>query len=206
MSGHSHYYHRRSASTRSLNESLPSESPPPTPYPGISPYSQYLDAGASSVYPYTDTSASAPQAPGVDSAINTTALAPSSSGGGLSSLFGGGSGSSGSGSGGLLSGLGINNMSDLKGIIDRMGGIDGIMANIGKVQKIVQGVQQIAPMISLLTGALGKKKNAPAAAAHTDQNDHAFEYTTRRRRRKSGSKRTGSSRKTSGTARRKRRV
>lgn len=201
MTRHSHYYHRRPTNQRSLieNESLPQA---PSSYPGISPYSDYPEVGETALYPYTD---------GVtDMEASASALAPStnSGGGGLAGLLGGG-GSSGSGSGGglgkLLGGLGVNNMSDVKGLIDRMGGIDGIVNNIGKVQKLMQGFQQLAPIFSVLAGALKKKgKSGSSPSAFSDQNEDAYEYRPRRRRRSSGSRRRSGSRRPSGKSRRRR--
>ena len=116
MTRHSHYYHRRPTNNqRSLNEyeSLPQT---PTPYPGITPYTDYPEVGETALYPYTD---------GVtDMEASASALAPStnSGGGGLAGLLGGGGGGGGGGGlGKLLGGLGVNNMSDIKGLIDRMG-------------------------------------------------------------------------------------
>ncbi|WP_051217401.1 hypothetical protein [Paenibacillus assamensis] len=53
------------------------------------------------------------------------------------------------------------NIGDIKGFIDRMGGIDGLVSTMQKVQKVVQGFQQIAPVAKLLVGsfASGKSKN-----------------------------------------------
>jgi hypothetical protein len=45
------------------------------------------------------------------------------------------------------------NFGQIKGIIDRMGGIDGLMGHITKFQKIVQSIQQLSPMLKLLLGA-----------------------------------------------------
>jgi hypothetical protein len=202
MTRHSHYYHRRPTNNqRSLNEyeSLPQT---PSPYPGITPYTDYPEVGETALYPYTD---------GItDMEASASALAPStnSGGGGLAGLLGGGGGSGGGGGlGKLLGGLGVNNMSDIKGLIDRMGGIDGIVNNIGKIQKVMQGFQQLAPMVSLLAGALSKKKSGGGSgsspSAFTDQNEDGNEYKPRRRR-SSGSRRRSGSRKTSGKGRRRR--
>ncbi|KOP64924.1 hypothetical protein AMS62_06430 [Bacillus sp. FJAT-18019] len=196
MTRQSHYYHRRPVSTRSLSEY---ESPPqtPSPYPGIAPYSDYPEVGETALYPYTDT------APEMEA--SASALAPSTNsggGGGLASLLGGGGG--GGGLSKLLGGLGVSNMNDIKGLIDRMGGIDGIVNNIGKVQKVVQGFQQLAPMFSVLAGALGKKKGSSGSSAnHTDLDD-GYEYKPRKRR-SSGSRRRSGTRKTSGSSKNKRR-
>lgn len=201
MTGHSHYHHRRPASQRSLSEyeTLPQS---PSPYPGISPYNEYPEVSENALYPYPDT-VSDPEA-------TASALAPSTNsggGGGLAALLGGGgSGGSGGGLGKLLGGLGVNNMNDVKNLIDRMGGIEGIVNNIGKVQKVMQGFQQLAPMFSVLAGALGKKKGGGGSspASHTDTHDDGYEYRPRKRR-SSGSRRRSGTRRTSGSSKTKRR-
>ena len=74
MTRHSHYYHRRPTNNqRSLNEyeSLPQT---PSPYPGITPYTDYPEVGETALYPYTD---------GVtDMEASASALAPSTNSGG----------------------------------------------------------------------------------------------------------------------------
>ncbi|WP_336765320.1 tyrosine protein kinase [Paenibacillus sp. USHLN196] len=77
------------------------------------------------------------------------------------------------------SGFSLANIGELKGMIDRFGGIDGIMSGIGKMQKVVGGIQQMAPMMKLVMGILpfGKgKTNKSAADADYE------EYTPPRKR------------------------
>lgn len=96
------------------------------------------------------------------------------SGGGLGALFGGGGGA---GGGNPLSNM---NMNDIKGMVDRMGGIDGILATMTKVQKMVGTFQQMAPMVKLLAGSfLGGK-----AKTNSDDDDDLFDAPKRKRRRK----------------------
>ncbi|HEX7058070.1 MAG TPA: hypothetical protein VF260_12860 [Bacilli bacterium] len=56
--------------------------------------------------------------------------------------------------GGLFSNLPIK---DLKSFIDRMGGLDGILASLTKIQKLFATFQSMAPMLKLLAGSLGGK-------------------------------------------------
>lgn len=49
-----------------------------------------------------------------------------------------------------------------------MGGIDGIVSSMGKVQKVVEGFQQMAPMVKLVMGTFGKKKGSGSLAAEED--------------------------------------
>lgn len=60
------------------------------------------------------------------------------------------------------SGFSLANLGELKGMIDRFGGIDGIMNGVAKMQKVVGGIQQMAPMMKLVMGILpfGKNKNS----------------------------------------------
>lgn len=91
------------------------------------------------------------------------------------------------------SGFSMPNLGEIKGFIDRMGGIDGIMGTIGKVQKVIGGVQQFAPMAKLLMGSFlpGAKGAAAAAGAAAGAALAApgelDEYRPRRRRGSSGS-------------------
>ncbi|MBE7681502.1 tyrosine protein kinase [Paenibacillus sp. P13VS] len=99
------------------------------------------------------------------------------------------------------SGFSLANLGELKGMIDRFGGIDGIMSGIGKMQKVVGGIQQMAPMMKLVMGILpfgkGKNKSSPA---ETDYE----EYTPPRpRKRRKKSTTTTPRRRSSSTTRRK---
>ncbi|OXM13952.1 hypothetical protein [Paenibacillus herberti] len=51
----------------------------------------------------------------------------------------------------------LDKLSDLKGIVDRIGGLDGIIGTMTKAQKVIGGVQQMAPLIKLMMGSFGKK-------------------------------------------------
>jgi hypothetical protein len=73
-------------------------------------------------------------------------------------------------------------LNDLKGLVDRMGGIDGIVATMTKVQKVVSSVSQMAPLIKVLAGSLGKK-----GAAATIAEDATAVPRPRKRRRRTGS-------------------
>ncbi|MFC6332700.1 hypothetical protein ACFP56_08705 [Paenibacillus septentrionalis] len=57
------------------------------------------------------------------------------------------------------------NVDELKGLVDRFGGLEGILSTVTTVQKVVSTVGQIAPMVKVVTGVLGKKNNNPAAEA-----------------------------------------
>lgn len=76
-------------------------------------------------------------------------------------------------------GFSLANIGELKGVIDRMGGIDGIVSSMGKFQKVMSGVQQMAPMIKLMMGSFGKGKTKG-----TPEDDDDIYYTPRKRRRK----------------------
>lgn len=77
-----------------------------------------------------------------------------------------------------------NSLNDLKGFVDRMGGIDGIVSTMTKVQKVVSSVTQMAPLIKVLAGSFGKKGASAASAA----DDSVEGYRPRRKKRR----RTGS--------------
>jgi hypothetical protein len=88
---------------------------------------------------------------------------------------------------GILSNL---NFKDIKGFIDRMGGIEGLMNTVTKVQKMMQTFQQVAPMLKLLLPKLGAKSTS------VDDDDNAYNrrrrMRRRRRRRKTSSSRHSS--------------
>nr|WP_246363019.1 aminotransferase [Paenibacillus alba] len=127
------------------------------------------------------------------------APASSSGGGGnfLSNLLGGGGGSAG-GSSNPLSGL---NLKQISGFVERMGGIDGIIGSMGKVQKFMTTFQQMAPMVKTLFGSLGKGK------VNSSKDVEEIFKPKRKRRKKSGAarrKQGGSRSKAGGSTKRKR--
>jgi hypothetical protein len=93
----------------------------------------------------------------------------------------------------LLSGLSGFNFKDIKGFVDRMGGIEGVMSTLTKVQKTMQTFKQMAPMLKLLIPKL-----SGAESASLDDDDA---YYRRRRRRRRGKRRKGSSIRSSSYAR-----
>ncbi|MFD0960168.1 hypothetical protein [Paenibacillus chungangensis] len=87
------------------------------------------------------------------------------------------------------------NLTEIKGFVDRMGGLDGILSTVTKMQKVVTGVSQMAPMVKVLFGSFGKK------SISQDDENNSGSGTRRRRRRR----RNGSTRKKNSTAQRRRR-
>lgn len=77
------------------------------------------------------------------------------------------------------------NLKDISSFVERMGGIDGILATMTKAQKFMSTMQQMAPMMKLLAGSLlpGGKKAKTADATESNK-----------KRRRSGKKRTTGSR------------
>jgi hypothetical protein len=105
---------------------------------------------------------------------------------------GGGSGGSG-GAGGLGNLLGSFNFNQIRTFIERMGGIDGIVGTMGKVQKMVAGFQQMAPMLKLVLGAFGSKKSAARNAGLV-----RAPRARRRRKKRGGRARYGSGKRPGG--------
>lgn len=99
--------------------------------------------------------------------------------GGGAGAAGGSGGGSGGGAGGLLGSL---NMNQIKGFVDKMGGIDGIVSTMTRVQKMVSSFQQMAPMLKLLMGSFGAKAAAKSVGKGSS-------YTRKRQGRKSSKKR-----------------
>ncbi|WP_258525854.1 aminotransferase [Paenibacillus sp. YN15] len=102
---------------------------------------------------------------------------------------GAGAGAGGSGGGGLLGSL---NMNQIKGFVDKMGGIDGIVGTMTRVQKMVSSFQQMAPMLKLLMGSFGAK-----AAANSVSKGKG--YSRKRKKSRKSSKKRPSVRKGTGT-------
>ncbi|MBR2565990.1 MAG: tyrosine protein kinase [Paenibacillus sp.] len=98
------------------------------------------------------------------------------------------------------SGFSLANLGELKGMIDRFGGIDGIMNGVAKMQKVVGGIQQMAPMMKLVMGILpfGKNKNT-SAEADADYEEYSQPKSRKRRKKTTGTQR----KRTSAPARRK---
>ncbi|MUG44517.1 hypothetical protein GNP95_05855 [Paenibacillus woosongensis] len=138
-------------------------------YPGVIPYEPSLTntAEASALVPY-----SPPQAAAGAAAAGESAVLPAAAAGAAKSA----------------GGFSLPNIGDLKGMIDKLGGIDGILATMGKVQKVMQTVQQFAPMAKLITGLLpGGKGARPKGAGYK-----LDEFRPRRRRRSNRSGRKSS--------------
>ncbi len=80
-------------------------------------------------------------------------------------------------------------LNDLKGVVDRLGGIDGIVTTMGKVQKVVGSITQMAPLIKVLATSFGGKKGASVLAADDDDDDDRPKR--RKRKRKGTAKKSG---------------
>jgi hypothetical protein len=75
-------------------------------------------------------------------------------------------------------------LSDIKHFIDRMGGIDGILSGIGKFQKFMSAMQQLAPLLRLFLGKAAATKAASLGDLASD-----YRPKPRRRRRTNRSRR-----------------
>lgn len=84
--------------------------------------------------------------------------------------------------------ISLANINEIKAMIDRMGGVEGVLNTMGKVQKFMSTVQQIAPLVKLF---IGKGKNKSGSADKSDGDDYV-----RPRRRKTPRKRPASRRRT----------
>jgi hypothetical protein len=107
---------------------------------------------------------------GIDVPGSSNYPAPFYPGVGSPSLLPGGTGGSGSS---------LFNIGQIMQFINRMGGIEGIMNTMAKVQQIVSNIQQMAPMLKLLMKSFGKA-NSPDA----EDDVTAIPRHRRRRRRK----------------------
>jgi hypothetical protein len=100
--------------------------------------------------------------------------------------------------------LGNFSMSDLNSMIDRLGGIDGIVETMGKVQKIMSSVQQLMPVAKMFLGTLmpGKGGGKKLSTANDGDGGAAPRSRLSRRRYSSGSPRSGSGNRRKTTPRR----
>ncbi|QJD84751.1 tyrosine protein kinase [Cohnella herbarum] len=83
----------------------------------------------------------------------------------------------------------LSNLSDLKSMVDRMGGIEGVLATMGKVQKFVSTMQQVAPMIKLFMGNKGKKSSDTKTKTKRRRRPVKRSTSRKRRSRRSAKKR-----------------
>jgi hypothetical protein len=89
-------------------------------------------------------------------------------------------------------GFSLANLNEIKGFVDRMGGIDGILSTVTKVQKVMASVSQMAPLVKVLMGSFGKKKSATVSEDDTDTG----EWRPKRRKRRKSPPSNGSRRRT----------
>ncbi|PZE20293.1 hypothetical protein [Paenibacillus xerothermodurans] len=165
--------------------------PPPLPGGGA-PASTYpgMDVGGYS-NPYTPSTgygqSYTPQVPSLQNGDGSLGAlfgnnSPSSGWGNVIDIGAGGSTGAGSGSGSSLASK--FSLLQIKQMIDKLGGVEGIVDTMTKVQRMVQSFQQVAPLVKLLMGSVGKKGRSEAIAAPR----------RRRRRRKRKGKSTRSRR------------
>lgn len=87
------------------------------------------------------------------------------------------------------SGFSLANLGEIKGYIDRLGGIDGILTTVTKVQKVMSSVSQMAPLVKVLMGSFGKKSKE-------SDDDDSDEWKPKRRKRRKPRAGSGSGKKT----------
>lgn len=73
------------------------------------------------------------------------------------------------------------NIDELKGLVTRFGGLDGILSTVTTVQKVMSTVGQIAPLVKAFTGG---KKSADSSTSETAPTPTRRRRTTSNRNRK----------------------
>lgn len=68
-------------------------------------------------------------------------------------------------------------LTDIKGFVDRIGGLDGILTTVGKVQKVVSSVSQMAPLVKVIFGSFKKDSSS-------DSLDDDIEVVPKKRKRR----------------------
>lgn len=156
-----------------------SAAPPSYPYggyyPGINPFE------ASEIPLTAEASSLSPYAPTSGNSLTTLPAATDTAAGAASGF----------------------SLANIGGIVERLGGIDGIIATMGKVQKVMQTFQQFAPMAKMVAGFLPGGKGGSQSGNATGRLD---EYKPQRRKARSTKSRKSTSgsrsRKTNGRRRR----
>lgn len=82
------------------------------------------------------------------------------------------------------------NLTELKGLVDRMGGLDGILSTVTKVQKVVGSVSQMAPLVKVFMGSFGKKSES----GDSGSNNGGFARPKPRKRRAGSARRPAAKR------------
>ncbi|GLX67834.1 hypothetical protein MU1_21790 [Paenibacillus glycanilyticus] len=60
-------------------------------------------------------------------------------------------------------GFNMPSLTEIKGFVDRIGGLDGILTTVGKVQKVVSSVSQMAPLVKVIFGSFKKDSGDDAS-------------------------------------------
>lgn len=81
------------------------------------------------------------------------------------------------------------NFNELKGLVDRMGGLDGILSTVTKVQKVVGSVSQMAPLVKVFMGSFGKKNDAGSSGGSSSAPVYSRPKPRKRRTSSSGRRR-----------------
>lgn len=76
----------------------------------------------------------------------------------------------------------LPNLTEIKGFVDRIGGIDGILTTVTKVQKVMSSVSQMAPLVKVLMGSFKKPDKS---------DDDEVEWKPKRRKRRKPASGTG---------------
>ncbi|CAM4425325.1 hypothetical protein FHS16_003724 [Paenibacillus endophyticus] len=84
------------------------------------------------------------------------------------------------------SGFSLASLGEIKGFVDRIGGIDGILTTVTKVQKVMSSVSQMAPLVKVLMGSFGKKSSS------SSEDDDEGEWKPKRRKRRKPTSGSGS--------------
>ncbi|WP_116394150.1 hypothetical protein [Paenibacillus glycanilyticus] len=80
-------------------------------------------------------------------------------------------------------GFSMPSLTEIKGFVDRIGGLDGILTTVGKVQKVVSSVSQMAPLVKVILGSFKKDSGSDAA----DEDIEVVPKKRKRRRKPTGS-------------------
>ncbi|QJC53551.1 hypothetical protein HGI30_19770 [Paenibacillus albicereus] len=84
----------------------------------------------------------------------------------------------------------LDKLTELKGFVDRIGGLDGILGTMTKAQKIIGSVQQMAPLVKVMMGSFSSSKKKSDNSKMVDLEDDDWSPPKKKRTKKK-KRRTG---------------
>lgn len=74
------------------------------------------------------------------------------------------------------------NLNQIKAMVDRMGGIEGVMGHITRAQKIIQSIKDLSPMLKVLMGSSAAKASTAETTSDNEDGDGLLPVQSHKRR------------------------